>query len=518
MTRVERETEYRELFSLAGKEGFNEAAKPLVLGDLYFLLAFILNRKEVRRDWLYDRCMEVQASPDGYLDLWAREHFKSTIITYAKTIQDILANPEITVGIFSHTRPIAKAFLRQIKREFEGNDTLKQLFPDVLYANPAKESPKWSEDDGIIVKRKGNPKEATVEAWGLVDGQPTGRHFALMVYDDVVTRESVTSPEMIKKVTDAWELSLNLGADGGAVRYIGTRYHTNDTYKVMMQRGAVKPRIHPATTDGTENGEPVLLSREKLAEKRRDMGPYTFGCQMLQNPTADKAQGFKREWVRLWKPVPEHWAAMNRAILVDPAGSKKTTSDYTVMAVVGWNSDRRRYLIHAIRDRLNLTERTRALFKLVREYQPQVVGYEQYGMQADAEHIEAEMARQNYYFSITRLGGSMPKPDRIRRLVPLFERGEFFLPIESTFSDWEGNYRNFTTMFLEEEYESFPVSSHDDMLDCLSRCCDAELGMEFPQAIVSPQASEGPQFAHGYQPMNIDNYNSGASYEPRSPY
>ena len=77
------------------------------------------------------------------------------------------------MGIFSHTRPIAKGFLRQIKRELEGNNVLKALFQDILHADPQHQSPKWSEDDGIIVKRKTNPKEATVEAWGLVDGQPT---------------------------------------------------------------------------------------------------------------------------------------------------------------------------------------------------------------------------------------------------------------------------------------------------------------------------------------------------------
>jgi hypothetical protein len=50
------------------------------------------------------------------------------------------------------------------------------LFPDVLWADPQKQSAKWAEDDGIIVKRKTNPSAATVEAWGLVDGQPTGKH------------------------------------------------------------------------------------------------------------------------------------------------------------------------------------------------------------------------------------------------------------------------------------------------------------------------------------------------------
>src|SRR6185312_10213904 len=98
---------------------------------------------------------EVQKEPDGMLDLWAREHYKSTIITFALTIQSILADPEITVGIFSHTRPIAKGFLQQIKREFEDNEILKDRFADILWANPAKDAPKWSEDGGLIVRRKG---------------------------------------------------------------------------------------------------------------------------------------------------------------------------------------------------------------------------------------------------------------------------------------------------------------------------------------------------------------------------
>ena len=95
---------------------------------------------------------EVQGNPNGHLDLWAREHGKSSIITFGLTIQDILNNPEITVGIFSYSRPIAKAFLRQIKVEFETNEMLRSLFPDILWANPHRDAPKFSEDDGIIVR------------------------------------------------------------------------------------------------------------------------------------------------------------------------------------------------------------------------------------------------------------------------------------------------------------------------------------------------------------------------------
>jgi len=120
---------------------------------------------------LFDRCREVEAAPNGHRDLWAREHYKSSIITFGLTIRDILQNPEITVGIFSYSRPIAKAFLRQIKREFEANEILRRLFPEICWDNPHLQSSKWSEDDGIILRRQGNPKEATVEAWGLVDAR-----------------------------------------------------------------------------------------------------------------------------------------------------------------------------------------------------------------------------------------------------------------------------------------------------------------------------------------------------------
>lgn len=452
--------------------------RDLIKNDLYFLLRYILGRDDIEKEWLHERCWEVQENPNGYLDLWAREHYKSTIITFGKTIQDILSNPEITVGIFSHTRPIAKGFLRQIKRELEGNLYLKGLYPDVIWENPQKESPKWSEDDGIIVMREGNPKEATVEAWGLVDGQPTGKHFKLMIYDDVVTRESVTTPDMIRKTTEATELSFNLGSEGGKKRFIGTRYHYNDTYKTLVDRGVVEPRVYPATSDGTLDGEPVLLTRERLIEKRKEQGPYTFASQMLQDPKGDETQGLKEDWLRYYtKTLKTQY--MNIYILVDPASSKKRTSDYTVMWVIGAAPDGNLYVLDIIRDRLNLTQRAKCLIDLHRRWKPLIVAYERYGMMGDIEFIRSEQENQSYRFDIVEVGGSLNKLDRIRRLIPDFEQHLIYLPIQCYKTNYEGERRDLVQDFLNDEYKAFPVGAHDDMLDALSRLKDIELA--FPR-------------------------------------
>lgn len=464
---------------LADKDA--KALRRLCQEDLFFLLTVGFKRKDMDNDWLYARIREVESNPNGQLDLWAREHYKSTIITYGKTIQDILNNQNITIGIFSHTRPIAKAFLKQIKRELESNTFLQGLFPEVLHKNPEKEAITWSEDAGLIVKRTSNPKDATVEAWGLVDGQPTGKHFDLLIYDDVVTITSVTTPEQIKKTTDALKMSYNLGARGGARRFIGTRYHINDTYAEIIKLGTVKPRIHTATKEGVYPGTPVLLTKTELDEKRRDQGPYTFNTQMMQNPVADKSMGFKAEWLK-YVETKLIWEDWNRYLIVDPAGSKKKLSgDYTVIVVIGLAPDGNYYRIDAIRDRMNLAERTRKVFEFHRKYKPKDVGYEQYGMQSDIEHIKDKMEQENYRFEIKELGGQMPKPERIKRLVPIYDQKRFYTPRNITFVDYEGEAKNYVDLFITEEFSVFPVVSHDDMLDCESRILDPELGAKFPK-------------------------------------
>lgn len=491
-----------------GQAALDSVKRDLGQTDLFFLLVFVLKRKDINRAWLFDRCREVQREPDGYLDLWAREHYKSTIITFGMTMLDIINDPSITIGIFSHTKPVAKKFLSQIKVEMETSADLPKLWPEIFWVKPSAEAPSWSLDGGITVKRPSpQPKEATIEAHGLVDGQPTGRHFKTRVYDDVVTLESVSTPEQIAKTTHSLRMSSNLGSTNGAARFVGTRYHMFDTYRTMIDEGVAIPRIHAATDDGTQYGEPVLMTTEQLAKKRVEQGEYVFNSQMLLNPTADKAMGFNRKW--LVHADADYHAAMRalwRFIIVDPAGGKqRKENDYSTFFVIGHGEDEKYRILDIRRDRLSLTGRTDTLMALHRQWKPSLVAYEEYGMQADIEHIQYVQKQDLYEFTITPLGGQMAKALRILRLVPMFENGfrdskdggdsipksRIILPTSCQQIDYQGHNRDLVRDFVDQEFAAFPVLKHDDMLDCLARIID----LEAMKLIEKPKIPTPPQ--HG---------------------
>lgn len=511
LPRADSEALYLEAFRRDDKE----ALRWLAQVDRYFLLTCLLGRVDARNDWIYARCREVEADPDDHLDLWAREHYKSTIITFAGIIQEVLIDPEITICIFSHDKPAAKDFLQQIKIELEDNELLKALFPNILYQRPAREAPWWGLDTGLVVRRKGNPKEATIEVSGLIDGMSTGKHFRLRVYDDIVTEETVTTAEMIRKVTAQWELSENLGTRDGRVWMIGTRYHFGDTYGILIKRG-VHERRYAATHDGTFEGHPVFLTVKQWERKKARESKSTIAAQQLLNPLAGSETKFDIRWLKFWTIRPKR---LNVYILMDPSKGKTATSDNTAMAVIGVDVANNKYLLDGCRHRMSLSKRWETLRNAYRRWtripgiEAVMVGYEQFGMQTDIEYFEEKMVLEDVSFPIEELkwprSGPKSKEHRIERLEPDFRMGRFRLPYCIDI-DEEGNvtpidpskereaiecirrnerYRVATPIrkrdednhvydlingFLEE-YMFFPFNTLNDFLDACSRIYDMDL-------------------------------------------
>lgn len=417
--------------------------------DRFYLLTVTLHRSDAWHPWLFERCREVEANPDGRLDLWARYHYKSSIGTFAGLIQEVIVDPEITIAILSCTGDIAKPFLVQIQQELEGNHDLKRIHSDVFWQNPRREAPKWSQDEGLIVRRKGNPKESTIEAHGIVDAQPTGKHFRLLNYDDLVTERLVTNPDMIKKVTERWEMSDNLGhAQGTRKWHWGTRYSFGDTYGVLMDRKVLKERRYPATHDGTLKGRPVFLKQE-VWDSVKSAQKSTVNAQMLLDPLAGNSSTFDTTRFKHYDLIPN---VLNVYIMCDPSKGKTARSDRTAIAVIGIDQAGNKFLLDGYCHRMKLSRRYELIKQLEQKWRnfPGVqicrVGYERYGMQTDLEVIEEKMLRDNINFEIAELNttrdGTHSKNDRIERLEPDLREGRFYLPSVVYHPDFGGDYHN----------------------------------------------------------------------------
>lgn len=454
--------------------------------DLFWLLYFGFNRRDINAydsPFLVKACQEVEEGPQtDTLDLWSRGHYKSTVITQGRTVQEILNDPEITVGIFSHTRPIAKDFLRPIKLVLESNELLKFCFPEILWERPKRDAPVWSMDGGLCVQRKSESNTVTLEAWGLVDGMPTGKHFALRVYDDVITEDTATTPTQLQKAEDAFRLSDNLGAKGGRQRIVGTSYSHGDFYARIREEAElglypwhvrIKPWYDAAHYEKTGIKEPVLLSYDEVKEKQRKQGPRIFAAQMELDPSNEEMREFRKSWIRWYETLPD---MLNTYLLVDPANEKKPDSDYTALALVGIDVLENRYLLDLVRDKLDLFERWQALAKMVRKWPRTKAFYEKYGMQADISYIKQRQREDGVYFPLHEISGKVSKLDRIRRLQPVFCSERFYFPVSGIV--YLG--QDLVVTLIKEEYETFPFSKSFDMLDAISRIEDPQVAATGP--------------------------------------
>jgi len=466
--------------------------RDLVRQDLWFLVYFVLKIPIANHPFVVNSCREVQeGAKTNTLDVWAREHFKSTIITVAESIQDILNDPSITICILSYNRATAISFLKNIKQVLEGSDFLQYLFPEILYEN-TNDAVTWSLEGGLFVKRPGYRKEGTIEAWGLIDGQPTGRHFDKVVYDDVVTDEVARSPDMIAKVKRAFDMSANVGTDGGRRRVIGTFYHHNDPLvyiqgltDLVTEEVLFDARIKPASDNGLANGNPVFISESRFAELRSG-DRYIFNCQQLCNPTPITDMPLSPKSL-IWAPKEDIPRRLFKFMVIDPAGlSTKTTSRGDAWAIVVGGVDPVRddigasslYILDMIVEPMNEAEAVRNIQDIyMRNGRILQVGVEKAGQSTAEIHVRNALLSNGVNLSIKNNNlkilhpGGRQKETRIERNLswPLVN-GKIHIndSIPSVYKER-----------LVLEMEKFP-SWHDDILDCLSYFYDIMKDYVFP--------------------------------------
>ena len=285
------------------------------------------------------------------------------------------------------------------------------------------------------------------------DGIPLPKEIRKILDDYVIN-------DQIKKTTVRWELADNLGTHQGVRKWMaGTHYHFNDTYIQIRDRGSLKPRVYPATNDGSMEGKPVFLSLERWQQIKRDQRS-TVSAQMLLNPIAGTEATFSRFWLAPYEVYP---SLLNVYILIDPSKGKGPRSDRTAMAVIGLDVGGVKYLLDGYCHRMKPSERWANIKALRRKWMghPGVqivwIGYEQYGHVDDIGWMQDKMIEERDHFDIWPLDtpetGGHSKLDRVDRLEPYFREGRFLLPCVAHHPDFGGEctWRIWTQQHEEDD-------------------------------------------------------------------
>ena len=388
-------------------------------------------------------------------------------------------NPQLSVIAASHTAELAERFGRRVRNAF-ADDEHQLLFNNGV-AGDSSAAGRWETSQGGEYYSAG------------VGGSVTGRRCDLLILDDFVRSREDADSERIREKTWEWYVNdMTTRMKPGSRTVIAcTRWHEDDLLGRILDRErdewkVIKIPMMAGEKDilGRKEGErlwPEWFTEDMMATAQRD--PRAWISLWQQEPRPVEGAEFKRTWINRYASPPK---VTNKIIIVDPAGDpsknkgNRKKSDFTAMWVVALGADENAYIVDGLRDRLNLTQRADALFALHKKHKPMHVRYEQYGLQADVEHVKSEMERRQYRFTIKEVGGRIEKNARIRRLIPWFEGGRMWFPLEMIRETVAGTSYDVVKDFIEQEYATFPVGRYDDSFDCLARLAEPGLPLPYP--------------------------------------
>lgn len=162
-----------------------------------------------------------------------RNHLKSTVMTVAWSIQQILINPNIRICINNAVYDTARSFVSTIQAHLDTGSNLEKIFGSFR-------SPKltWNRDAFTIAQRTLARAQPTVMA-ASIDSTLNGKHFDLIINDDLVEPNNVKTKEQLQKVIDFHKDCFNQIDKGGTIINIGTRWAAQDLYGHILNTSAV---------------------------------------------------------------------------------------------------------------------------------------------------------------------------------------------------------------------------------------------------------------------------------------
>ena len=447
------------------------------------------------------------------LVLVPREVGKTTLITQAKPIQEICRNPETAFLLGNEKEDNAKLFLAEIKRQFETNELLRALFPEVIPENYNDTT--WSATK-ILVPRKDGRKEPSVFVIGE-GGTVTGMHPDHIIIDDMLSKEAMENARVgdasVMARINRWVNTLPQLLSSNAkpfptITFVGTRWWVGDSYEYVEKTfGHGEPRqyvsLRAKTAEGTtvempvegcyrvgdlavyqragsENGRVAFPSKWPAARMAnlRFEDPATFACQVQNNPADDVVAVFKMAWLDqkrfVWlddrtvqftsmagKKRQLHVSDLDILMFVDPGGfSSSNVEDRARAAIVitGSTGNGEHLLLEAWSEHDTFLAAIKQVIALASRYGPRKIVVELAGQQAAFIELLKRTGEQTGMMLPLQVErpGTKAKANRILELEPYFQQGHLYVAKTPAMAE-----------FLEQ-YQRFPRTIRVDILDALA--------------------------------------------------
>jgi hypothetical protein len=441
---------------------------------------FVLNRCSEVQERLNNLYSNNPAEPRCRLEVWARGHFKTSILTIAATIQYHLRYPEQCTCIFSFKKPIAEGFVASIKSICE-MEIMVKCFPDVLFEDPYRQSSSWSNQNGINFKRQNTSrKECTIESSGL-ESMEQGNHFERQVFDDIETPDVVFSMDNINKCFSNFEMASYMTTlqETDIQIVIGTYYHHEGPLMKIRKKvdGLGNSKFVYTKISGiSDNDQSVFLTDKQMNEERLKLH---FNAQICCDPTPQFNMKLNPSFLREIKSqdVPKN---LVKFLLVDPAGDasvqKSSQRDSWAIELIGvrppqfgddWGISEV-YLLDAIIEQLSEVDAVETIVNMyTKGGKIRSLGYEKVGGSTPivAFHVQEALKKRNriikeqdHTLEYLKTGGVNKKDRILQALMFPLNNGKIFI---STAVPVYARDR------LKAEMEKFPVW-HDDGIDCLA--------------------------------------------------
>ncbi len=181
-------------------------------------------------------CSFLLAKHKRKLILMPRFTFKSCIVTIGYSLWRLSKDYNLRILIYSDALNKAKGFLNSITNHVTGKvegSRFREIFGH-WEVDPKKD--KWNQEQIVIAFRGNAQAEPSVDTGGQ-DSSKIGFHYDLIIFDDIVSDQNVTTKAQMDKTVDCYKKSLSLLKPGGDTIIVGCLVTGS---KVTMDDGTLR--------------------------------------------------------------------------------------------------------------------------------------------------------------------------------------------------------------------------------------------------------------------------------------